>query len=215
LEAPYLGLKPQALRLSPFGAKDTAEEVPLGREDERPIPDDDGQDFLTFSRDEQIDLVWESLFGLGPVEKDEAIRIAASCLRDDGLARFQRLRADGLLYAAIASAIDRGVRDGSFDRPRRGHVRALLRDARDYSREDWRRCLLESLNHKALPEADALRAAAEWARENMGLEFARLREGGVILEGLKVALRRAIRKGEVTKTRGLVACSPEPPAEEG
>jgi hypothetical protein len=164
-------------------------------------------DFLSFSRDEQIDAVWSALLGRGPLEKEEAIRSAAQSLRDQGLASFQRLRKGGPLWEAIASAIDRGVRDGSFDRPRRGYVRALLPDARDYSPEIWRRCLLDSLDHAAVEEDQALRAAAEWARESLGLEFERLREDGVILRGLRVALQMAVRKGEIRKTRGKITRS--------
>ena len=53
-----------------------------------------------------------------------------------------------------------------------------------------------------------LRNAAEWARETLGLTFARLREDGVILRGLKAALDEAVRKGEVMRQRGKVSRPP-------
>jgi hypothetical protein len=165
-------------------------------------------EFLSRSRDEQIDAVWETLLGRGPLEKEETIRTAAQSLRDQGLASFQRLRQGGPLWEAIAGAIERGVRDGSFDRPRRGYVRALLPDPRDYSPEIWRLCLLASLDHEALEEQEALRAAAELARESHGLKFERLREDGVILRGLRAALDEAVRTGEVRRARGRVFKSP-------
>jgi hypothetical protein len=168
---------------------------------------DAGPDFLSLSRDEQIDAVWTALLGRGPLEKEEAIRAAAQSLRDQGLASFQRLRQGGPLWEAIAGAVDRGVREGSFDRPRRGYVRAFLSDARSYTPEIWRRCLLDSLDHEAVEEDQALRAAAERARESLGLEFERLREDGVILRGLRAALQEAVRRKEIRKARGMITRS--------
>ncbi len=165
---------------------------------------DTGPDFLFRTRDEQIDAVWNALLGRGSLEKEEAIRTAAHSLRDQGFASFQRLRQGGPLWEAIAGAVDRGVREGSFDRPRRGYVRAFLSDARSYTPEIWRRCLLDSLDHAAVEEDEALRAAAERARESLGLEFERLREDGVILRGLRAALQAAVKAGEIRKVRGKI-----------
>jgi hypothetical protein len=125
-----------------------------------------------------LELAWEFLFGRGLFEKEAAVGAVAEALRDQGLAHFQRLRKDGPLFNEIASALERGVRQGFFDRSKRGHVRAILPDPKAYSPDDWRLCLLGALDGEPVEEEDALRAAAEWARENMGLEFARLREDG-------------------------------------
>jgi type I restriction enzyme S subunit len=200
-----LGLKPQALRLGPFGAGNLDENAPasvgLGVS-EAGSPQE--VDFLALPKESQIDLVWETLLGRGALEKDEAIRDAAGALRDRGFVRFQRLRQGGPLYEAIASALERGVRDGSFDRPRRGSVRALLAEAKEVAPEEWRLCLFNSLDSEPVPEEEALRRAAEWAREAVGLEFVRLREDGVILRGLRSALESAIRQGEVGRRAGLI-----------
>lgn len=131
--------------------------------------------------------------------KEDAVRTAAATLRDQGLARFQRLRQGGPLYQAIETAIEQGLRLGDFDRPKRGHLRAVLCDPRDYPSETWRFCLLESLDHQPVEEGEALRAAAEWARENIGLEYERLREDGIILRGLKAALDEALRQGGIER----------------
>ncbi|MFY9826565.1 MAG: restriction endonuclease subunit S [Thermoanaerobaculia bacterium] len=168
-------------------------------------PAQEDKNFLDLPREEQIDHVWESLLGQGPLDKDAAIRTAALILRDRGLARFQRLREDGPLYAAIAAALDRGVREGSFDRPKRGLVRARLPDAKAYTSKEWTLCLLQSLDGQPVPQEDALRKAAEWARETLGLTFARLREDGVILSGLKAALDEAVKAGWVIRQRGKVS----------
>jgi hypothetical protein len=159
-------------------------------------------DFLSGSRDAQIDAVWEALRGHGQLHKEEAIRTAAQALRDRELTSFQRLRQGGPLWETIAAAIDRGVREGSFDRPRRGCVRAILPEARDYTPGLWRRCLLESLDGEAIEEDQALRGAAEWARENLGLAFTRLRRDGLILKGLTVAAQEALKMGRIELRNG-------------
>ena len=156
--------------------------------------------FTDLPVEEQIDAVWESLFGRGALEKDNAVRAAAEALRDRGLARFQRLHQGGALYQAVNSAIGQGLRAGDFDRPKRGHIRAVLRDPRDYPPETWCFCLQESFDHQVVEEDEALRAAAEWARENLGLEYGRLRKDGIILRGLRAALDEALRRGEVVRT---------------
>jgi type I restriction enzyme S subunit len=196
-------------RRRPFRAQDLVSDRIPGADAPgyMPLPltgQDAGPDFLSRSRAEQIDAVWNALLGRGPLEKEEAVRTAAQFLRDQGIASFRRLRQGGSLWEAVASAIDRGAREGSFDRPRRGHVRALLLDARTYTPEIWRRCLLDSLDHAAIEEDQALRDAADRARESLGLEFERLREDGVILRGLRAALQEAVRTGEIRKERGKI-----------
>jgi len=204
-------LKSQALRHGPDGTKDLAVG---GTPDTATVavatPIQGDGDFLDLPREEQIDHVWESLLGQGLLDKDAAIRNAAQILRDRGLARFQRLREGGPLYEVIATALDRGVREGSFDRPKRGHVRAILPDAKGYSAKDWKLCVLRSLDGDAVPEEEALRNAAEWARENLGLGFARLRKDGVILRGLRTTLEEAVKAGEVIRKRGEVARTSSP-----
>lgn len=161
-------------------------------------------DFLELARDEQVDLVWETLLGQGTLEKDAAIRTVADELRSLDLARFKRLRQDGPLYGAIAAAIERGVREGNFDRPRRGCVRAVLSDPKEYTDEVWQQCLLAVIEDEPAEIEDTLRAAAEWARETMGLEFARLREDGVILTGLREVLEDEVRAGRIMCRGGRV-----------
>jgi len=156
-------------------------------------------DFLTLDSQDQLVEVYYTLIGQGPLSTDDAIRHAADKLRDQGKVQFKRLRSGGQLYEAINGALKRAVRNGYFDRPRRGMVRAILTDAKDYERDDWRRCLLAVLDSDAVDRDDALRAAADWAAENMDLEFNRLRSDGVIMKGLKSALNSAIRRGEVER----------------
>jgi type I restriction enzyme, S subunit len=168
----------------------------------------DRGDFLALSPGERVDEAWTALLGRGRIAKGEAVRTVAHYLREKGLAAFQRLRHGGRLYEAIAAGIERGVREGSFDRPKRGFIRALLADPRDYTGEEWRQCILESLDHETVPEREALRTAAEWARENMGLKFLRLREDGTILRGLRAALGDLLLEGKVKKTKDNVTRRP-------
>jgi type I restriction enzyme, S subunit len=170
-------------------------------------PDSGKPLFIEQDPSSQMELSREILFAGGIFGKEDAVREIAQGLKDKGLAHFQRLRKDGPLFNEISSTLDRGVRQGFFDRPKRGHVRAILPDPKAYSLEHWRLCLTGSLDGEAVEEEDALRAAAEWARENMGLEFARLREDGVILTGLRAALKEAVKRGEITRRRNKVSRS--------
>lgn len=145
------------------------------------------------------DRVHRVLLGRGPLHRDAAIRDAASALRDDGAVDFQRLRRDGPLYQSLEQALDSALAANLLDEPVPGEVRAVLPDARAYTPDDWRHTLLSCLGDEPAEREDAIEAAAIWAAENMGLEFQRLRRDGVIVKGLKSALRAAIRRGEVEK----------------
>jgi hypothetical protein len=145
------------------------------------------------------DEISAALWTLGPLEKDEAVRRVADHLRQSGQVDFQRLRADGPLFARILDAIESAVKVGRLDRPKRGHIRACKADATTYTPDDWRHALVTSLGTDPVDRDEAIRSAAEWARDKLGLEFARLREDGHIVEGLRSAINSAIRRGEVIR----------------
>jgi hypothetical protein len=176
--------------------------APLHRGDvvEAEAPTDAG--FLSLPEEDQIGALFEALLGRGALSQDEAVRASAEALRRLRLASFARLRRDGHLYRAIARALAAGVRYGAFDRPRRGQVRAVLRDPGEYTPRDWRRALLGSLAAGPVPRDQVLHHAARWAAEAMGLQFERLRAGGRVLAGLQAALERASAAGEVEEDRG-------------
>ena len=68
-----------------------------------------------------------------------------------------------------------------------------------YTREQWRSCLLAAVDGNAVDRDEAIRLGAEWARENLGLNFKRLRSDGKIVTGLKSAMNSAIRRGELER----------------
>jgi type I restriction enzyme S subunit len=145
------------------------------------------------------DEVFAALWTHGPIEKDAAVRRVADHLRQAGRVQFERLRADGPLFGQVLDAIESAIKAGRLDRPRRGYVRATKADATTYTLNDSRHALVASLGPEPIDRDDAIRAAAEWARDNLGLEFARLREDGHILESLRSALNSAIRRGDVIR----------------
>lgn len=149
--------------------------------------------------EEQCQLIHELLLGAGPLEKTEAIRTLASRLRDEGRVIYQRLHQDGSLFISLEEIVERCIKEGTVDRPRRGWIRAVLSDASDYSRDQWRVCLLTVVLDEPMDRDLAVRQAAEWAREHMGLSYSRLREGGVIDKGLRSAMNSAIRRGELVR----------------
>jgi type I restriction enzyme S subunit len=143
--------------------------------------------------------VFPALWLRGPLDKGTAVRTLAEHLRTKGLVEFTRLRADGPLYTQLLAAIEAAAKSGELDRPRRGHVRAIKLDANAYAPDDWRQVLLASLGHDPTHQEDAVRQAAEWARDNLGLEFTRIRADGHIATGLRSAITSAIRQGLVER----------------
>jgi hypothetical protein len=148
-------------------------------------------------REVQLEWVFEILFGLGSLAKDTAIRTAADALKTLGLVEYDDLERGSETYAAIERAIDAGIKQGRFDRPKRGDVRAIRPDPREYTPDDWHLCLTSALDREPTARDAALRFAAYWAASTMGLQFARLHPAGVILTGLDAALRAALEKGEI------------------
>jgi hypothetical protein len=106
-----------------------------------------------------------------------------------------------------ASVLLERIRASRSDKPARGRSRKqpakeekrTLRNARDYTGDDWRRALLECLGDDDADIDDAIEAAAIWAAENQGLEFERLRRDGIIVRGLEAAIESAVRAGEVER----------------
>jgi hypothetical protein len=161
--------------------------------------------------DDRASLVWEELLGLGVLSKDESVRLAAHGLRESGRADFRRLDSSGSLYEAVLDSIERGVRLGLLDRPRRGFIRATLESAQDYPDWLWQSCLLASLDREFVSRDEAVRGAAGWAVENLALRHRNLRAGGRVDVGLRRALARSIRQGKVEKKgRDLVRLADAP-----
>ena len=97
--------------------------------------------------------------------------------------------------------IKAGVDEGRFGEHYAGYTRAILPDAKDYTPELWRMCVKEAVGDGGVDDDEVVRRAAEWARENMGLEFKRLRKGGVIDRGIRVAIGLLLEEGPVRHTR--------------
>jgi type I restriction enzyme S subunit len=157
------------------------------------------KDINTMGDEVLLDEVFEALWTLGPLEKDDAVRRVADHLRQKGYVQFERLRADGPLFCQVLEAIETAVKAGRLDRPKRGYVRACRIDAATYIADDWRHALVASLSTEPTDRDEAIRASADWARDNLGLEFTRLRGDGHIVDGLRSAINSAIRRGEVIR----------------
>jgi hypothetical protein len=159
-----------------------------------PAIDNEGQAFLEADASEQARLVWESLVGLGPIVKDEAVRIAAHELRKRKRIEFGRLDSAGPVYASVVKAMERGIREGIIDRPRYKYIRAIQTSPADYSVSLWKKCLLSGLHDDIITREDAVRLAAAWAVENLGLDHKKLRAGGRVDRGLRRAMAHCLRE---------------------
>jgi len=165
----------------------------LAEEEARKLPDS----FLDFKLEDQIQELHGILLGQGAIERDEAIRQSAETLRAAGRLDFNRFRRDSQLAQTLEAIFDEAVLQGFFDRPWDGYLRAILPDASDYTLEDWLLCLLGSLGPEALERDEAIRGAADWAADNLGLRFKRLRRDGHAYLGLDEAIEEAVELGDV------------------
>ena len=159
-----------------------------------------GGTFFDLEPESQAEIAWNHLVGRGSLPVPEAIALAAKELRAVGLLDYARLRTDGLVYSELESAISYASRRGFlFDRPQRGHVRAIKSDADEFTRDDWRECLLNVLSDDWIERDDAIRNAATLAVDVFGLNMVRLRSGGRIDSALRSALNGLIRINEVDR----------------
>ena len=156
-----------------------------------------GSPFLEIEdRWEQVEAVRACLLGLGPLSKDVAIRRAATTLRSQGMLVFKRLRKEGAIYSTLFKTIEFSIRDGQsryFDRPKKGMVRAVCRTSKDCPAALWKLALESVLTDDWTARCDLVELAAGWAVTQFGLEYQRLRTGGVIDLGIRSAIEEGIR----------------------
>ena len=177
----------------------TAEPAPAPDSPPARRPGSPAADLTALDPDALRDHVFAALWTHGPLDKDAAVRRLADHLRQAGLVDYQRLRADGPLYTALLATIESAAKAGTLDRPGRGLLRASKPDPTTYTIDDWRHALLATLPQTPTDREEAIRAAAEWSRHHLGLQFTRLRADGHIITGLRSALNSAIRRHEITR----------------
>jgi hypothetical protein len=154
-------------------------------------------DFAALSQKQQTLLVWRSLIGLGALELDQAARLAAEALRDQGYLRGDALAPCSAQRIALAELVARAADAGRvFDRPSPGYVRAIQPDRSQYTQDDWLACLLGALPEgSSVPRRAALRRAFERACELWGLRGERLAPGGVVQRALDSCVSSALCRG--------------------
>ena len=158
--------------------------------------------------------MFAALWMKGALGKDEAVRVCAARFRERGWLTYKRLRVDGADYARALEVVEGAIKAGVLERPGRGLVRASKPDAAAYTKDDWRAVLLASLGHEPIEREVAIRDAAAWARDELGLAFTRLRADGDIAQGLRTAINSAIRRGEVARHGASIARASQVPASE-
>lgn len=174
-----------------------------------PLPGIAAIDFLDLPAGTQSEQVHDLLLGEGALEREDAVRRAADLLRDTGRASHQRLRRDGPLATCIDAAIAVGLRQGSFDRPEPGVVRALAPSPDAVPPALLRRALLAALAEPGTDADAAVRDAAAWSQAQFGLEFQRLRAGGRIDAALRAVLAEMLASREIVSDRhGILSPGP-------
>lgn len=162
-----------------------------------PLPSETASDspITRLGLSEQVAWAFEVLFGEGPLTKEEAVRQVVDAFVLLGLADDDALKRGSAVRQSIEQIFEAGVEQGRFDKPKRGWVRAIRPDPREYSSDDWIMCLTNALDQSPTEREAALRFAAYWAASNTGLSFSRLQRGGAILGGLDAALELALQRG--------------------
>lgn len=141
---------------------------------------------------------FEALLGLGPVAHDAAVRQVASHYRQLGLIpAFKKLHQKSATYRHIETVLRALERAGRVDRPAPDQVRAIRSQAAAYTDEDWDRALDAVLTADLVLREQAIRAAAEWACANVGLQYQRLTARGAIHQGLDAAIERGVAHGDI------------------
>lgn len=149
--------------------------------------------------DTLYDDVFTALWSVGPVAKEDAARRVAEHLRAAGRIHFDHLHPNTPLHTQLLAAIDSAVAANHLDRPLPNHVRAIKPDPASYTPDDWQHILLTTLPSTRTDRETAIRTAAEYARDNLGLRFSRLRSDGHIVQALRSAITTAIRRGDVLR----------------
>lgn len=175
------------MRVSRKTQASTASLLPAETSSESPI--------ARLSLSEQVSWAFEILFGEGPLAKEDAVRRIVDAFVLLGLASDDAKKRGSAVRQIIDQILEAGVEQGRFDKPKRGQVRAIRPDPREYSSDDWIMCLTNALDQSPTEREAALRFAAYWAASNTGLHFSRLQRGGAILGGLDAALELALQRG--------------------
>ena len=144
------------------------------------------------------DAAFAALFGRGKIGRDSAIRLIGDHYGQLGLLEpVKQLRKNSALYRHIATVVRALVRAGRVDEPEPDTVRAIRPQAQDYSAEDWYLALNAVLSSDLTLRDTAIRAAADWAAENLGLTFRRLSTRGRVYQGIHAAVEQGVRAGDI------------------
>ncbi len=149
----------------------------------------------TVPEDVVHDEIFTALWTLGSLKDDDAARRVAVHMRQ---ARHITTN-NGISSPQLLAAIDSAVAANHLDRPLPNHVRAIKPDPTSYTSDDWHHILLTTLPATRTDRETAIRTAAEYARDNLGLRFSRLRSDGHIVQALRWAITTAIRRGDVLR----------------
>jgi hypothetical protein len=152
------------------------------------------------SIDELTEETWKVLFGLGTVTEEKALDLAASALYEKGLIRSRTTKAGTRTGELLREILQTALEYSYMDAPEEGCLRAILNSPEDYEAEDWRMCLFNSIEDESLEREEAITKAARWARDNLGLKYARLQKNGVVWKGIDRAIEDAIRSKEIKQT---------------
>jgi hypothetical protein len=155
---------------------------------------------VPFTSDELAEEVWKALFGLGPIPEHLAMSQASKRLSDSHMMPLRTIDTDAEAEHLVREALDVAVDYAFLDEPRPGFVRAVLKDPNDYEPEDWRKCILSSMDEGPMKREDVVWNAVIWARENLGLGIGRIEKGDGVWQCVETELNEMIHEKVVKQT---------------
>lgn len=138
---------------------------------------DDKANFINMDIGEQTELVFEILFGQGPLSLAAATKSVVTALKNKGLAA--KRQSGKHLTWTIERTIRTAVEYGYLDEPQEGFVRAIITDVKNYELADWRMCVEKALGERPNRGEDDIKAVLHWAVKNTGLQLGRVDKRGL------------------------------------
>ncbi len=167
------------------------------------------ESFVELPIDKRAEIVFEALFGLGPMDKRAVTRQVAKALSQSGRLNFKRSKTNLPLGEVIEEAIETALTYGYLDRTKEGNILAVIHQPEDYQPEDWELCLLRSLAIEIEPVTieDAVKSATRWAVKNLGLTSETEPEENPVSAELSNAVNRLIEASRLELIDGKVIVS--------
>ena len=159
--------------------------------------------FSSDTLDEAAEVIWGALFGLGAIKDTLAFSQASLRLYDAGLIGKHPIESESVDDDFVKAAFQRALSYDFLDMPKTGQYRAILKNAADYERDDWEKCIVGFMGDnedKRLGRQDIIKGAVAWAKNNLGLQLRNVSPKSRVWTQVEIALNQAINDRVINQT---------------